>query len=645
MRIRTLLVVALSLTGCKKDKDKAAAPVTASPQAPASTAEQDALWKLAPEGTVAGVVVSSRGVAAIEGGWLAIKKLFASAPELAKPAAKMNEELTKVFGRSDVRLADVGLAPGKGGAIFGLDGGDELVIIPLADRAKFLQVTKGTQGADADTIGDHTCKTVKGVYACAKPAALLDKVGTAPLGDRLKLAGARGDIEVVAAIPARGSAAPIQLAAVAQVDRGAVVVRGAIQGAPSIVTEKLVASGAPSIDPAKAAGFAIMNLGPVLASAPIPPAEIVPGVSAAELASNVAGPVTARIPPGGMVFDVRVPMKDTAPAQKLVEQCDSIPPLAMAGAKVEKGVCHVEVPQLAMALDAWVEGKELRIGTKGASAGATLAPTAIASELAKGEWAFAMFGRGTLLGEGQFPSLPIGQLPEEAEMGIRMMMLVNEVGLGVRADGDTVRFLADVRTVWANPDDVVAKLMAISPEQVAKGQAAATAKQIAAASPTAPFAADFKAGLGGVMIPAATIGVLAAVAIPAFLQYQMKAKRPEAVLQLKRLERNIKLAHATNGALPKGKVELTPAASCCESNGTCNDPAVWKDPVWQALDFSIDDPHRFRYAYESTGKTFTAKAVADLDCDGTEIQYTMVGTVDAQGEIQTTLVEPDPGTD
>ncbi|HEU4616325.1 MAG TPA: hypothetical protein VFS15_29705, partial [Kofleriaceae bacterium] len=128
MRISSLLLVALALTGCKKDKDKAAAPAT-SPQAPASTTEQDALWKLAPEGTIAGAVLSSRGVASVEGGWLAVKKLFATAPELAKPAAKMNQELTNVFGRSDVRLADVGLAPGKGGAIFGLPDGDELVSV------------------------------------------------------------------------------------------------------------------------------------------------------------------------------------------------------------------------------------------------------------------------------------------------------------------------------------------------------------------------------------------------------------------------------------------------------------------------------------------------------------------------------------
>ena len=59
----------------------------------------------------------------------------------------------------------------------------------------------------------------------------------------------------------------------------------------------------------------------------------------------------------------------------------------------------------------------------------------------------------------------------------------------------------------------------------------------------------------------------------------------------------------------------------------------------------IDDPHLFRYGYESDGKTFMVKAVGDLDCDGIEIAYVMTGTVDAQGNVSTTVVPPAPNTD
>jgi len=352
------------------------------------------------------------------------------------------------------------------------------------------------------------------------------------------------------------------------------------------------------------------------------------------------------IMPGSMVFDLHIPMKDTGPAQKLVGSCDQIPPLQMLGAKVTNGVCHVNVPQMQMELDAWIEGNELRVGKKGAPApSVALAPTAVGNELAQGDWAFAMYGRGTLAGEGQFPPIPLGAMPDESKMALRAMLLLNEIGLGVRADGDVVHVLFNFRTAWSNPDDVVAKLIAIPPESIVQGKAAAAGKQIASASPSSPFAADYKAGLGGLMIPTATIGILAAVAIPAYMDYMKKSKRTEAALQLNKLAKNAKVAFITNSEFPKGKVGLTPSKSCCEYHGKCDEPSAWKNPVWQSLDFEIGEPHLYRYSYQSDGKTFTAKAVADLDCDGIEVEYVLTGSADAQGNVTTNMTEPAPGTD
>ncbi|HEY5922209.1 MAG TPA: hypothetical protein VIV11_11085 [Kofleriaceae bacterium] len=646
MRSLVLVVAALLVAGCKKDK---AAPPSPSPKQPLSTAEQDTLWKLAPAGTLGGFVISSKGLASVEGGWLAIRKLFQSAPELMPIAAKLDAELTKELGTPNLTLAELGLAPGKGGAFFVVSEDDVVVIVPIGDRAKFVKVAKGTQNQDGtDTFKDGlTCKMVQSFYACAKPVALLDQIGKSDgkaLTDRLAMAGGRGDLEGVADKIDTKLGTPIQFAVVGQLERGGAVFRGAVKGLPPMVTSKLVASGNQKLDPTKLAGFAVMNVAPLLAGVPIPPETVVPGVTLTDLTSNINGAVTITIPPGALMFDVRVPMKDTAPAQKVIDQCPTIPPLAMLGAKVDKGVCHVAVPQMMLELDAWTEGKELRVGKKGGTQAASVTPTAAATELAQGEWAFSLYGRGTLLGEGQFPPIPIGAMPEEAKYALRAMMFLNEVGLGVRVDGDTVRFVAAARTAWSNPDDVVAKLVAIEPAAIMQGQAAASAKQIASASPSSPFAQDFKAGLGGLMIPAAAVGMLAAVAIPAFMDYQKKAKRPEALLHLNRLAKNLKVAHISDDAFPKGKVALTPAKPCCENQGKCNDPAAWQHPIWQALDFSIDEPHFYRYSYESDGKTFTVKAVGDLDCDGTAVEYVMQGTTDAQG-VTTKLVEPAPNTD
>jgi type II secretory pathway pseudopilin PulG len=653
MRRYWVVVAAIAVVGCKKDK--AASPPPAPAKTPLSTAEQDALWKLAPDGTQVGIVISSRAITTVEAGWLAAKQAAATAPELAKNLAKLDAKLIERFGSANVKLADVGLAPGKGAALFKLDGNDEIVIVPVADRDKFLAVTKGTKGTDSDTIDDHTCKTVKGVYACAKPAALLDKLGGAPSVDRMKLLGARGDVEIAGTVPRSadpsGPATDVTFAIAVQLERGTLTARGAVKGVPEMVTRQLRSSGKPPIDGSKAAGFVVANVTPLIANFPVPPLPLPGGITATDLAATIRDPITMTLTPGGFIAQMRVPLSDPAPMQKLVDQCETLPPLQMFGAKLVNGACHVSIPMVQTEVQAKLDGKELRIDSKtGTAAATTVAPTPIARELLDGEWAFAMFGRGTMLAENPLGSLPMpmpaDQMPEEAVIGLRMMMSLNELALGVRADGDTVRGLLHFRTWWSNPDDVIAKLAVIDPRDAVQGKAAATAKQIAAAHPQSPFAADYKAGLGGMMAPAAAIGVLAAVAIPAFMDYMKKSKKTEASLMLNVIAKSVKMSATVDGALPKGRAPLSPAASCCKSpDRKCNAPDAWKHPVWQAIDFSLDEPHLFRYSYESDGKTFTARAVGDLDCDDNEITYVLTGTIDAQGVVHTTLVEPQPGVD
>lgn len=136
----------------------------------------------------------------------------------------------------------------------------------------------------------------------------------------------------------------------------------------------------------------------------------------------------------------------------------------------------------------------------------------------------------------------------------------------------------------------------------------------------------------------------------AFGDYQKKGKKSEAQLQLNKLMKNAKVAYITDGEFPKGSVPLTPAEDCCfgagSSEGKCavNTDAWTKNPVWAELDFQIDEPHRFRYSYESDGKTVTAQAVGDLDCDKTAITYTLKGHVETDMPVFE-LSEPDPSAD
>ena len=147
------------------------------------------------------------------------------------------------------------------------------------------------------------------------------------------------------------------------------------------------------------------------------------------------------------------------------------------------------------------------------------------------------------------------------------------------------------------------------------------------------------------MIVVAIIGILAAVAIPAFMDYMKKSKKTEAALQLNKIMKNDKVYYITNAAFVAGTAGVLPGAD----GGACpaKFPVVnWAgDAVWSALDFQIDEPNLFTYHYTSAAiATATATAVGDLDCDGTKITYTMAMTAPS-GNASGILTEPPPNSD
>ena len=148
------------------------------------------------------------------------------------------------------------------------------------------------------------------------------------------------------------------------------------------------------------------------------------------------------------------------------------------------------------------------------------------------------------------------------------------------------------------------------------------------------------------MIVVAIIGVLAAVAIPAFLKYIRKAKTTEAVENVKKVYEGARSYYMEEGNARGSIVPIqkqfpitpgitAPATPCCGQNGDKCDPSIavlaqeWDDPVWSALKFQMDDPHYYLYTYEAAGfdtaAIFTARANGDLDCDNTQSTFEMVG--------------------
>jgi hypothetical protein len=129
--------------------------------------------------------------------------------------------------------------------------------------------------------------------------------------------------------------------------------------------------------------------------------------------------------------------------------------------------------------------------------------------------------------------------------------------------------------------------------------------------------------------------------------YTSKSKATEAGLLLNRLGKSAKRVFAETSAFPIGKAKTLPAGdTCCKGEkGKCPVTTDWtSDPVWKALEFSIDEPTLYRYSYESTdGKSFTATAVGDTDCDGQNATFTLTGKLDAAGNPTVDLQKPAAG--
>jgi type IV pilus assembly protein PilA len=148
------------------------------------------------------------------------------------------------------------------------------------------------------------------------------------------------------------------------------------------------------------------------------------------------------------------------------------------------------------------------------------------------------------------------------------------------------------------------------------------------------------------MIVVAIIGILAAVAIPAFMKYIRKSKTTEAVQGIKKIydgarsyymDESNKRGSTTAIAkqFPDSVTALTPSSKCCSrTGGKCNPvPDNWDSKEWNALKFAMEDPFYFQYTYvgsgSDTGSKFTARAHGDMDCDSTLSTYEMVGKVDS----------------
>jgi prepilin-type N-terminal cleavage/methylation domain-containing protein len=152
------------------------------------------------------------------------------------------------------------------------------------------------------------------------------------------------------------------------------------------------------------------------------------------------------------------------------------------------------------------------------------------------------------------------------------------------------------------------------------------------------------------MIVVAIIGILAAIAIPAFSRYVKKSRTVEATGHINKLWSGsvayYEADHADSaGALmskqfPTSDTGLEAAVCCGQAGDKCpGSPARYNGEPWVSLSFNIPDPHNFMPSYDSSGigtdSAFTASAYGDLDCDSIYSTFQRYGAISATtGDVQ-----------
>jgi prepilin-type N-terminal cleavage/methylation domain-containing protein len=151
------------------------------------------------------------------------------------------------------------------------------------------------------------------------------------------------------------------------------------------------------------------------------------------------------------------------------------------------------------------------------------------------------------------------------------------------------------------------------------------------------------------MVTVVVVGLLAAVAVPAFTAEAAKSKQSEAKLQLEKLAHNAVAYFAEHRKFPQGTAQVLPGedgAACGESTKQFAVSTAWgADSVWSALDFSIEESSRFSYHFTATArKSARAWAVADISCSGNQVVYEVVLEGRETGRVAWVLIDPTAST-
>jgi len=174
--------------------------------------------------------------------------------------------------------------------------------------------------------------------------------------------------------------------------------------------------------------------------------------------------------------------------------------------------------------------------------------------------------------------------------------------------------------------------------------------ELAARHPDTRYGRAAVSGSGAGLFAVGLAGVGAAVAVPAFKNYQLRGQTAEARGQLALMEQAL-VDYAERECARLGKAcakrlelpastPLTPELSVCAVGATeqTSGTEAWNAPGWRALGVAVTTPSRFQYQLESMGRGAGARivlrAVGDMDCDGAQTTFERSGVVTADGRLE-----------
>jgi type IV pilus assembly protein PilA len=158
------------------------------------------------------------------------------------------------------------------------------------------------------------------------------------------------------------------------------------------------------------------------------------------------------------------------------------------------------------------------------------------------------------------------------------------------------------------------------------------------------------------MIVVAILGILAAVAIPAFLNYMRKAKTSEATLNIDRIYQGgvtyFEAEHVPRGTsgtilqhcLP-AKADWTPDStpSSQKYNAATTETDWSSNETWKAIDFAMGDNHYYAYEFDNlagtepitaSGSAFNSSAMGNLDGDDVYSLFERAADITPEGKIR-----------